>query len=82
MRDPTLGGTDKGFSPATSRMEVSQMTRTNRVFLSLGILLVDLVVFFLPLTALFLVYIILWNPAWFRGFLNGLDKDPGRTNES
>ena len=45
-----------------------------RVVLSVGILLVDLVVFFLPLTALFLVYIILANPVWFREFLQKMGK--------
>lgn len=50
---------------------------TNRILLSLGILLVDLLIFFLPLTALFLIYILLYNPPWFRGFLDNLDKRPG-----
>jgi len=44
-----------------------------RILLSVGILLIDLVVFFLPLTALFLVYIILVNPVWFREFLQKLN---------
>lgn len=50
------------------------MSFTQRVLLSIGILLIDLIVFFLPLTALFLVYIILTNPAWFRKFLQDLDQ--------
>lgn len=45
-----------------------------RILLSLAILAVDLVVFFLPLTALFLIYILLANPPWFREFLEGLDR--------
>jgi hypothetical protein len=49
------------------------MTMTCRVLLCAGILLVDLAVFFLPLTAFFLVYILLVNPPWFREFLAGLD---------
>jgi len=44
--------------------------------LAIGILLVDLIVFFLPLTALFLIYILLFNPPWFRDFLNKLDVTP------
>jgi hypothetical protein len=44
-----------------------------RVLLSVGIILIDLIVFFLPLTALFLVYIILYNPPWFREFLQKLN---------
>jgi hypothetical protein len=49
---------------------------THRVLICLGILLVDLGIFFLPLTALFLIYIILYNPPWFREFLNTLDSEP------
>ena len=50
------------------------MRFTQRVLLSIGILLIDLIVFFLPLTALFLVYIILANPVWFRKFLQDLNQ--------
>ena len=50
------------------------MNTTQRVFICLGILAVDLLVFFLPLTALFLIYIIMYNPPWFREFLDRLDK--------
>ena len=49
------------------------MSFGQRVILSVGILLIDLVVFFLPLTALFLVYIILVNPVLFREFLQKLN---------
>jgi hypothetical protein len=49
------------------------MSFGQRVLLSVGILLIDLIVFFLPLTALFLVYIILANPVWFREFLEKLN---------
>ena len=52
------------------------MTMTKRVLISLGILAVDFGIFFLPLTALFLVYIVLYNPPWFREFLAGLDRRP------
>ena len=51
------------------------MTMTKRILLCSAILLVDLAVFALPLTALFLIYILIANPAWFRDFLNRLD-DP------
>ncbi|MGD1975778.1 MAG: hypothetical protein PVH37_02160 [Desulfobacterales bacterium] len=50
------------------------MSFTQRVLLSIGIILIDLIVFFLPLTALFLVYIILANPTWFREFLQDLNQ--------
>jgi hypothetical protein len=46
---------------------------TSRVLLAAGIVCLDLVVFFVPLTALFLGYILLFNPPWFREFLNVLD---------
>lgn len=49
------------------------MRMAHRILICLGILLVDLAVFFLPLTALFLIYIILVNPPWFREFLQKLD---------
>ena len=49
------------------------MSFRQRVLLSVGILLIDLIAFFLPLTALFLIYIILANPAWFREFLQDLN---------
>jgi hypothetical protein len=52
------------------------MSNTYRILLCIGILAVDLVVFFLPLTALFLIYIIIYNPLWFREFLKTLDKEP------
>jgi hypothetical protein len=31
-------------------------------------------VFFLPLTAFFLIYILMFNPSWFREFLDRLDS--------
>ena len=57
------------------------MSMSKRILLSMGILLIDLTIFFLPLTALFLIYVILFNPSWFREFL--YDKDgTGRHEES
>ena len=53
------------------------MTMTKRILMCTGILLLDLVVFFLPLTAFFLIYILIANPPWFRDFLNGLDQPHG-----
>jgi len=55
------------------------MSMTNKILLSIGVLLVDLLIFFLPLTALFLIYILFYNPPWFRGFLDTLDKSPDET---
>ena len=45
------------------------LSYSQRILLCVGIVLIDLLVFFLPLTALFMVYIILVNPPWFREFL-------------
>ena len=50
------------------------MIMRNRILIGIGILLVDLIVFFLPLTAVFLAYIVIFNPPWFRKFLNNLDE--------
>ena len=49
------------------------MKMTHRVLLALGVIAVDLVVFFLPLTALFLAYVFIYNPPWFRDLINSLD---------
>lgn len=45
------------------------MSQTQKILLVVGIFVVDLALFFLPLTAIFLAYIILVNPPWFRKFL-------------
>jgi hypothetical protein len=57
------------------------MTMTKRILLSVGILAVDLAVFFLPLTAFFLIYILMVNPPWFKDFLKNLD-DPDSAGHS
>jgi len=51
------------------------MSPQKRLLLALGILLLDLVIFFLPLTAIFLAYIVIYNPPWVKDFLEGLDKE-------
>lgn len=50
------------------------VSMVQRILICLGILLAELVLFFLPLAAFFLIYIILFNPPWFREFLNNLDN--------
>jgi hypothetical protein len=53
------------------------MSITHRILICIGILLLDLAVFFLPLSALFLVYILLVNPPWFRQYLQKINQaDP------
>jgi len=49
------------------------MTIMQRVLLAVGIVLVDLVAFFLPLTALLLAYVIVFNPPWFKEFTQRLE---------
>jgi hypothetical protein len=50
------------------------MSLQKRLILASGIILLDLVIFFLPLTAFFLAYVIIYNPPWVKEFLEGLDK--------
>ena len=52
------------------------MGTTRRICLAAGIVAVDLLIFFLPLSAIFLAYVIMFNPPWVRAFLDGL-KAPG-----
>jgi hypothetical protein len=55
------------------------MNNKHKILICAIILLLDLAVFFLPLTAIFLVYIILQNPPWFREFLEQLNRpDPSQ----
>jgi len=54
------------------------MNMKRRILLSLGVLLVDLIIPFLPLTAIFLIYIFIYNPSWFRDFLDNMDGNAER----
>jgi hypothetical protein len=58
-------------SPA---LEEAIMSMNYRILICIGILLIDLFVFYLPLTALFLIYILLANPPWFREFLQQINQ--------
>jgi len=49
------------------------MSKQNRILLALGIILLDLMVFFLPLVAFLLAYVIVYNPPWAKDFLERLD---------
>ena len=46
------------------------MNQTNRLILAFGIILVDAVVFVLPLASLFMAYILLSRPSWFKQWVN------------
>jgi len=56
------------------------MSMINRVLLALGVVVVDLAVFFVPLTAVFMAYILVYNPPWFREFLTSLDAGQGKNS--
>ncbi|MCU0574030.1 MAG: hypothetical protein MUC41_13695 [Syntrophobacteraceae bacterium] len=43
-----------------------------RLLICVGLIAVHYVGIFLPLTEFFLIYILLFNPKWFRDFLNGM----------
>jgi thiosulfate reductase cytochrome b subunit len=45
-----------------------------RILLIAGMVVMHYVFFFLPLAEMFIVYIILFNPRWFRRFLNNMSK--------
>ena len=49
------------------------MKRSHRVIIAAAILALDVAVFFLPLTAFFLAYVLIFNPPWFRHFIDNLD---------
>jgi len=51
------------------------MPLVNRILLAITIILVDLVVFVIPLTALFAAYVLIARPASFRDFMNRLYAD-------
>ncbi len=50
------------------------MNKKQRILICVLILLLDLAIFFLPLSAIFLVYVIWQNPPWVREFLQQLDR--------
>lgn len=50
------------------------MRYSYRVLLAVGVLALDSIVFFLPLTAFFLAYVLIVNPPWFRSLLCNMDR--------
>jgi hypothetical protein len=50
------------------------MSLQKRIIIAIGIILVDLGIFFLPLTAFFLAYVIIYNPPWVKAFLEKLGQ--------
>ena len=51
------------------------MTTQKKFLLASGIVIFDLATFFLPLAALFLAYVIIYNPPWVKDFLNRLENE-------
>ena len=51
------------------------MTKQKKLLLAFGIIMFDLATFFLPLAALFLAYVIVYNPPWVKDFLNRLESE-------
>jgi hypothetical protein len=54
------------------------MGLTQRLVLAVLIVVIDAVVFFVPLGFLFLAYVIVTNPPWVREFLDRLDRQQAR----
>jgi hypothetical protein len=54
------------------------MSLQKRIIIAAGIILVDLGIFFLPLTAFFLAYVVIFNPPWVRDFLESLGGPAGQ----
>ncbi|MDH3638752.1 MAG: hypothetical protein OES09_09850 [Gammaproteobacteria bacterium] len=48
---------------------------SGRLILAIGIVLVDLLVFVIPITGLFVAYILLARPPWFRYWVDNLYND-------
>lgn len=53
------------------------MKMWKRILLCTGLLVLHYVLIFLPLAEMFIVYIILFNPRWFRRFLKNMDQPAG-----
>lgn len=54
------------------------MTLTNRILIAIGVIVLDCLIFFIPLTAFFMAYVLIYNPNWFKNFINRMDqKEPG-----
>ena len=51
------------------------MSMGYRILISIGLLVLHYVGIIFPLTELFLIYIIIFNPRWFRDFLNNMAQE-------
>ena len=53
------------------------MKMWKRILLCMGLLVLHYVLIFFPLAEMFVVYIIIFNPRWFRNFLDNLNQPAG-----
>ena len=56
-------------------MRVEKMTFITRVSLAAVIFLIDLLLFFVPLTAVLAVYVLLARPAWFSRLVEKIYRE-------
>lgn len=63
-------------TPSEDLSEGLAMDQGQRLMLAIVVVVVDAALFVVPFAALFLAYVILANPPWFRDFLNRLDGPP------
>ena len=64
------------MSVEAPRYEWITMTATERIIYALLILLFDFVVFFLPLAAVLIAYVLLVRPPWFPEWVAKIYRNP------
>jgi hypothetical protein len=64
------------FTVDRARQGDPAMSHFTRLILAVAIVIVYWAVFFLPLSAMFMAYVITTNPPWVRDFLTRLDAGP------
>ena len=45
------------------------MSKTTRILIALAVILLDSLIFFIPVSAFFLAYIIIFSPPWFINYI-------------
>lgn len=66
----TLRGLYSTFLTLSRDQAGGSLRPTTRVVLCILLLAIHYFLLFLPVSELFLIYILLFNPPWFRAFLN------------
>jgi hypothetical protein len=62
----------KSDSAPSIKKRKQAMNIVYRILISIGLLVMHYIGIVLPLTEFFLIYILLFNPRWFRNFLNNM----------